>query len=43
MPTEGTAEEWTLYYARFGLQPITRTRRGWHRSTVPVFSDGSHA
>ena len=31
-PSEGTAGEWANYYKRFGLQPITRTRRGWHRS-----------
>ena len=31
-PMEGTADEWATYYARFGLQPITRTRRGWKRN-----------
>jgi len=37
VPTEGTAAEWARYYERFGLQPITRTRRGWHRSpTAPA-------
>lgn len=30
-PTEGTAAEWGRYYARFDLQPLIRTRRGWHR------------
>lgn len=30
-PMEATAERCTPYYARFGLSPITRTRRGWHR------------
>jgi GNAT superfamily N-acetyltransferase len=32
IPTEGTADEWTRYFRRFGLQPTTRTRRGWHRA-----------
>ena len=41
IPTEGAAKEWTRYYARFGLQPISRTRRGWHRSPVAVPSQGS--
>ena len=31
-PMENTPESCTPYYARFGLTPITRTRRGWHRS-----------
>ena len=31
-PIEGTAEAWGAYYARFGLRPIGRTRRGWQRS-----------
>lgn len=31
-PTEGTAAEWGSYYERFGLEPITRTRRGWRKS-----------
>jgi GNAT superfamily N-acetyltransferase len=30
-PMEATAEGCTPYYARFGLHPITRTRRGWRR------------
>ena len=30
-PMEGTAEGWAAYYARFGLRPIGRTRRGWKR------------
>lgn len=30
-PMAATAEQCTPYYARFGLFPITRTRRGWHR------------
>lgn len=30
-PMEATAERCTPHYARFGLSPITRTRRGWHR------------
>ena len=31
-PMENTAEMATPYLARFGLSPITRTRRGWRRS-----------
>lgn len=32
IPTEGSAEGWAQYYARFGLRQITRTRRGWQRA-----------
>lgn len=32
VPTEGTASDWSRYYEGFGLRPITRTRRGWHRT-----------
>jgi GNAT superfamily N-acetyltransferase len=32
VPIEGNLEGWTTYYERFGLRPITRTRRGWHRT-----------
>jgi GNAT superfamily N-acetyltransferase len=35
-PMEDVAELCTPYYARFGLQPITRTRRGWHRDPMQV-------
>ena len=41
IPTEGAAEAWNRYYARLGLQPITRTRRGWRRSPVAGPSEGS--
>ena len=30
-PMENTPDRCTPYYARFGLAPITRTRRGWWR------------
>ncbi len=40
-PTEGTAAEWGPYYERFGLKPITRTRRGWHRSPAATPRDAN--
>jgi GNAT superfamily N-acetyltransferase len=33
-PMEATIERCTPYYARLGLHPITRTRRGWHRDPM---------
>jgi GNAT superfamily N-acetyltransferase len=30
-PAEADAAAWGRYYGRFGLRPITRTRRGWSR------------
>lgn len=44
IPTEGTVDEWTRYLRRFGLEPITRTRRGWHRApTATVITPGGDA
>lgn len=33
-PMEATVEHCGAYYARIGLHPITRTRRGWNRHPV---------
>lgn len=30
------ADEWVRYYARYGLRPINRTRRGWRRAPGPT-------
>lgn len=33
-PMEATAEQWEPYYARFGLTPINRARKGWRRGSM---------